>query len=220
MRLDAIQEGCVRQFLFFGWRDQMLLRLGLFGAALSGLSGAAWAEPRPGHNAPVSGFYAGVFAGAAVLDSTVDLPANGSSPGGRVVDQGGDGAVFALRAGWGTLISQHVYAGLEVEAFLPVNVDSRYSVNGTRYSMQLDNEIGAYARLGWSPNGVGLLFLRAGLGFPLGSSEASVVPVIGAGAEVPIGQRFAGRVDISHAFPHGESRIESYRLTAGPVMRF
>lgn len=210
----------MRKILCFRPNDPLLRRAGLLAAILCGLSGAAWAQPQPGHNAPVSGFYAGVFVGAAVLDSTVDFPASGSSPSGRVVDQGGDGVVFALRAGWGTLISQHVYAGLEAEAFLPVDVESRYSVNGTRYRTQLENEVGAYARLGWSPNGFGLLFLRVGIGIPLGSSETSAIPVIGAGAEVPIGQRFAGRVDISYSFPYGDSRIESYRLTAGLVMRF
>lgn len=203
------------------------LRIGILGVALlaplilAGLGNPAAAQPRaPEVNETAAGFYLGVFAGAAVLDSTVNFAGTTSETSTRVVDQGGDGAIFALRAGWGTLISQHVYLGAELELMLPANVSSRYSVGDVQYSARLENEVGAYARIGWSPNGFGLLFLRAGLGVPLSGDDSRVIPVIGAGAEVPIGRRFAGRVDIAYSFPSGRNDIESYRLTAGLVLRF
>ena len=181
--------------------------------------GAA-AQPREAAGAPVDSIYVGVFAGAIALDSTVSFASNGTKPGIKLVDQGGDGAIFGLRVGWGMRISQHIYVGVEGEAMFPANVNSRYDANGERYRRRFFNELGAYARIGWSPDGSSLLFLRGGLGVPLTADDQTAIAILGAGAEVPIGRRFAGRIDIGYSFPYTRALLESYRLTAGLVMRF
>ena len=56
----------------------------------------------------IPGFYAGIFGGIAVLDSTVVFTPTGARADTiKLVDQGGDGAVVGFRAGWGTMISRH-----------------------------------------------------------------------------------------------------------------
>ena len=177
-------------------------------------------QPRELPASTIDAVYIGIFAGAIAVDSTVTFASDANRPGTKVVDQGGDGAIFALRAGWGMRISQHVYVGLELEGMLPANVNSRYDANGERYRRRVQKEIGTYGRIGWSPDGHSLLFLRGGIAVPLTADDQTAIAVVGAGAEVPIGRRFAGRVDINYAFPYTQSRIETYRLTAGLVLRF
>jgi hypothetical protein len=197
-----------------------LSTLALASGLMVALAGQAAAQRRETISAPVVGVYVGIFAGAVALDSTINLQADGTRPGAKLVDQGGDGAIVGLRTGWGTLVSQHVYTGLELEGVVPIDANSRYDVNGLRYRRRLQNEVGAYGRVGWSPDGYSLLFLRGGLAVPLTTVDQRVIAIIGAGAEVPFGRRFAGRVDISYSFPSGGAHLETYRLTAGVVLRF
>lgn len=197
--------------------------------ALPALPNAAFAsEP---DQRPLNGFYAGVFAGAIALDSTVSFSATATQPAERYVDQGGDGFVVGLRGGWGELISVHKYLGIEIEGMVPWNVTSRLNANGTEYRARLRSEVGVYGRAGWSRDGQDLLFIRAGFTMPkqtyesvqnqgTGRADWTPVPTIGAGAEIAMSRRWAGRVDISYSFPHGDNVLESYRLTFGVAYRF
>ena len=116
--------------------------------------------------AAISGFFLNGFAGAAVIDSTVSFAATASRPAGRFVDQGGDGLLVGARLGWGTVLASHLYAGAELEGVAPYNVTSRLMAYGAEYRTRLRNEVGAYARLGWTSDGGSLVFIRAGFSMP------------------------------------------------------
>ena len=105
----------------------------------------------------VSGYYINGFAGAAIIDSTVRFAATADRPAGRFVDQGGDGLLVGARLGWGTVMATHVYVGAEVEGVAPYDVSSRLMAYGAEYRARLRNEIGAYARLGWTSDGGSLV---------------------------------------------------------------
>ncbi len=199
---------------------RLLLALGL---------AVATALPASAEEIRLNGFYLGVFGGIAVLDSTVVIPATDTRPAAKFVDQGGDGAVVGLRAGWGTMISRHGYAGVEGEFLLPIDVTSRLNAMGVEYRDRLRNEFGLYGRIGWSPERNSLFFLRAGLTIPRQSFDnvpggtretTSVAPAIGLGAETHVTRRVAARIDATYSWPTGENRMGSYRMTAGLAWRF
>lgn len=191
------------------------------------ISSAAFAQ-----ESRLPGFYLGGFAGAAVLDSTVTFPATDTRPAAKFVDQGGDGPIFGLRAGWGTMISQHGYAGAEAEFIVPYNVTSRLQALGAEYRARLRNEVGVYGRLGWSPEGNSLFFMRAGVTVPrqnfesvqggnnAGNADWTLVPSLGLGAETHLTRNLVARIDATYSWPSGTNVIESYRMTAGLAWRF
>ncbi|WP_198377688.1 outer membrane beta-barrel protein [Neoroseomonas rubea] len=190
---------------------------------------AATALPAAAEEARLNGVYLGVFGGMAVIDSTVVIPATATRPAAKFVDQGGDGAILGLRAGWGTMISRHGYAGVEGEFLLPIEVTSRLMALGVEYRDRLRNEFGLYGRLGWSPEGNSLFFLRAGMTIPRQSFDAvpgasretwSVAPAIGLGAETHLSRHLVARIDATYSWPSGDNRMESYRMTAGLAWRF
>lgn len=190
---------------------------------------AATALPAHAQEVRLNGFYLGVFGGMAVIDSTVTIPATATRPAAKFVDQGGDGPVVGLRAGWGSMISRHGYAGIEADLLLPIDVTSRLMAMGVEYRDRLRNEFGVFGRLGWSPEGNSLFFLRAGMTIPRQSFENvpggtrdtwSVAPAIGLGAETHLSRRLVARIDATYSWPTGENRMESYRMTAGLAWRF
>ncbi len=180
---------------------------------------------------PVAGFYINGFAGAAIIDSTVSFAATAKRPAGRFVDQGGDGLLAGARLGWGTVLATHLYAGAELEGVVPYNVTSRLMPYGAEYRARLRNEVGAYARIGWTSEGGSLVFVRAGFSMPRqiftstqshdGRSRAdwSAVPAFGVGAEVPVWGPVFARVDVGYSLQHGANRLETYRLNAGFTLR-
>ena len=179
----------------------------------------------------LSGFYIGGFAGAAVIDSTVELPATETTPAVKFVDQGGDGAIFGLRLGWGTMLSRQAYAGIEAEAIIPHEVTSRLMAMGVEYRARLRGEVGLYGRLGWSVDGNTLLFLRAGLSVPRQTftsprhaggedTDWSVAPGFGLGIETHLTRNLLVRMDIHYSAPSGTNSLELYHLTAGLAWRF
>jgi opacity protein-like surface antigen len=196
----------------------------LLAAVLAGAALPALAE-----EVRLDGFYLGIFGGMAVLDSTVVIPATDTRPAAKFVDQGGDGAVVGLRVGWGSMISRHGYAGLEGDFLLPIEVTSRLMALGVEYRDRLRNEFGVFGRLGWSPEGNSLFFLRAGMTIPRQSFDNvpggtrdtwSVAPAIGLGAETHLSRHLVARIDATYSWPTGDNRMESYRMTAGLAWRF
>ena len=185
-----------------------------------------------GEGPNVSEFYINGFAGAAIIDSTVKFAATPERPAGRFVDQGGDGLLVGARVGWGTLLATHIYAGAELEGVAPYNVTSRLMAYGAEYRARLRNEVGAYARLGWTLDGGSLVFIRAGFSMPRqvfqstqspsgrNSADWSAVPAFGVGAEVPVWGPVFARVDVGYSMQHGANRLETYRLNAGLTLRF
>lgn len=148
------------------------------------------------------------------------------------MDQGGDGLLVGARVGWGTLLATHIYAGAELEGVAPYNVTSRLMAYGAEYRARLRNEVGAYARLGWTLDGGSLVFIRAGFSMPRqvfqstqspsgrNSADWSAVPAFGVGAEVPVWGPVFARVDVGYSMQHGANRLETYRLNAGLTLRF
>jgi len=182
--------------------------------------------------ATVAGFYINAFAGAAIIDSTVNFAATANRPAGRFVDQGGDGLLVGGRVGWGAIVATNLYTGVELEGVAPYNVTSRLMAYGAEYRARLRNEVGAYARVGWTSDGGSLVFARAGFSMPRqifqstqspsgrNSAEWSAVPAFGVGAEVPIWGPVFARVDVGYSMQHGANRLETYRLNAGLTLRF
>lgn len=197
---------------FRGWSALALAAWMTAGA----FTGAA-AQGRESAAAPVEGFYVGAFAGALVAQSKVTIEGNGTQSSASLQDSG---AVLGLRGGWGMRLTPGLYTGLELEGMFPIDVNSRYSALGQTYRREINSEIGAYARLGWSPDGQSLLFLRGGAATPLNANTTTLIGVVGVGAEMPIAQRLAGRVDVSYSFPYTRNQVEIYRMTAGLVLRF
>lgn len=195
-------------------------------------TGLLLAEQVRAEGPAVSGFYINGFAGAAIIDSTVKFAATPERPAGRFVDQGGDGLLVGARVGWGTLLATYIYAGAEFEGVAPYNVTSRLMAYGAEYRARLRNEVGAYARLGWTSDGGSLVFIRAGFSMPRqifastqsadGRSRAdwSAVPAFGVGAEVKVWGPVFARVDVGYSMQHGANRLETYRLNAGFTLRF
>lgn len=192
----------------------------------------ACAAPAQSQESQVSGFYINGFAGAAIIDSTVRFAATPDRPAGRFVDQGGDGLLVGGRFGWGSVVATHLYLGAEAEGVAPYNVTSRLMAYGAEYRARLRNEVGAYARIGWTLNGGSLIFARAGFSMPRqifqstqsptgrNSADWSAVPAFGVGAEVPIWGPVFARVDVGYSLQHGANRLETYRLNAGLTLRF
>lgn len=180
---------------------------------------------------PVEGPYIGAFAGLIVLDSTVVFPATSTRPAAKFVDQGGDGIAFGLRAGWGRLVGENTYVGIELEGILPHNATSRLMAAGMEYRARLRSEVGLYGRLGWSPDGRNLIYTRFGLTVPKQNyqsvrepanarAEWTPVPTIGVGHEIALTDRVSTRVDVTYSFPNGPNILESYRMTLGLTYRF
>lgn len=186
---------------------------------------AAAAEAREDR---LSGVTLGAFFGLAVLDSTVTAPRPGGGAPLRFVDQGGDGMIYGLRLGYGRLLAGGVYLGAEIEGLLPIGVTSRLNAAGVEYRARLREELGAYGRIGWSPDGRTLLYLRAGLTVPhqvfetgTGAQSRSTPAVaLGAGAEVFVTRQLGIRLDGTWDLPAGRNDLESYRVSAGLVWRF
>ena len=176
------------------------------------------------------GFYIGGFGGLAVIDSTIDLPATDTAPAVKLVDQGGDGFIFGLRGGWGTLLSHSSYAGIEAEGIIPANVRSRMMAMGVEYTADLRGEIGVYGRLGWAPDENSLVFLRVGavaLGQSFStsrgtgdSSEWDIVPAIGVGMETHLTRNLLVRIDFHYTAQAGANAMEVFHMTAGLGWRF
>ncbi|WP_137124870.1 hypothetical protein [Roseomonas sp. HF4] len=193
-------------------------------ATVIGLAGPAAAqEDRLG------GFHIGIFGGEAILDSTVTIPATATSPGAVFVDQGGDGFIFGARAGWGRLVTERAYLGIEGEAIVPYNVTSRLNALGVEYRARLRNEFGVYGRIGYAPARDGMVYFRAGLTVPRQSFQSTggqdgadwtLVPAFGVGGEIHVTHDIALRVDATYSVPSGANRIESWRLTGGILWRF
>lgn len=190
------------------------------------LAGTARAE-----DSRLAGFHIGAFGGAAILDSTVTLPAAPGRPSATFVDQGGDGFVFGLRAGWGRMIEDRAHAGIEAEYLVPYNVTSRLMALGAEYRARLRNEAGLYGRIGYAPARDAMVYLRAGVTLPRQSfrsvaqgvsagADWTLVPAFGLGGEVHVTERLALRLDATYSIPSGENRIESWRMTAGVLWRF
>ena len=176
----------------------------------------------------ISGLYINAFFGLAVMDSTVNIPAQGSRPAMRFVDQGGDGMIYGLRLGYGRRLEDGLYLGAEIEGLLPIMVTSRLMAAGAEYRARLRQEVGGYLRIGYSLDGRSLLYVRGGLTLPRqvfetgesAQSRSTPAVAVGAGAEVHVSPRAAIRLDATWNLPSGRNDLESYRLSAGVVWRF
>jgi opacity protein-like surface antigen len=206
--------------------EQMVSGAIVAAAFLLGAAGPALAAEER-----LAGFHVGAFGGATILDSTVTLPAAPGRPAATFVDQGGDGFIFGLRAGWGTMIDERAYAGIEGEFLVPYNVTSRLMALGAEYRARLRNEFGLYGRLGYAPSADAMVYLRAGVTLPRqsfqsvgsaapGGADWTLVPAFGLGGEVHVTRDVALRFDVTYSIPSGENRIESWRMTAGVLWRF
>ncbi|MES2710043.1 MAG: hypothetical protein V4653_00535, partial [Pseudomonadota bacterium] len=141
----------------------------------TGAFAGAVAQPRNATPNPVEGFYVGAFAGAIIVDSKVTIHDNGTQSSARLQDIG---AILGLRGGWGMRLTPGLYVGAELEGLIPANVNSRYSALGQTYRRRIREEIGVYGRVGWSPDGQSLLFLRAGMAAPLDSDNPALIAVV------------------------------------------
>lgn len=210
-----------------------IARIGACGllAVLGAVVGAP-AQAHPSETSDrLSGIYIGAFAGAVVLDSTVRFATEKPKGGPKLVDQGGDGQIGGLRAGWGAMLNDHVYLGLEVEASKTHRAISRYNSHRSDYQSNLEGDFGTYGRLGWSPEGNSLIFVRAGVSaqdYKVRASRrlvghlggAVVAPSLGLGLETHLTPGLAARIDATHAMPTGPLQQETYRVTMGLSWRF
>jgi hypothetical protein len=201
----------------------------VYGALAAVLTIAGIATPATAGEDRLDGFHIGVFAGEAILDSTVTIPATATTPGAVFVDQGGDGFIFGARAGWGTFVADRTYLGVEGEFIVPYNVTSRVNALGVEYRARLRNEFGLYGRIGYAPARDGMVYFRAGLTVPRQNFQATagqdgadwtLVPAFGVGGEIHVTRDIALRLDATYSVPSGTNGLESWRLTGGILWRF
>jgi hypothetical protein len=188
----------------------------------------------PGWASPVTpafgGFYAGAFIGGVQLRSSLDVPARGPFPATSVTDQGASGFLFGGVAGFGRLLPGGLYLGAEFELAVPQNVVSRVRVYNQEMRARLTTDGGVFIRGGYSWDGRGLVFARAGVTLPrqafetVGGREVGnrwlVTPALGGGAEFLVAPRTALRLDVTYTFPGGENPVDSLRGTLGLTYRF
>jgi opacity protein-like surface antigen len=204
----------------------------------------------------LSGFYIGAFAGYAGLNTTVITPATTVTtiasvpvtvqtpsgpqtttvtgparvqvPSQQLKDQGGGGAIFGLRAGYGRLLWRDVYLGAELDVTFPQLATTHLQVLGRSVTGHLETEAGLYARAGWTPNGSTLFFARAGLAIPrqvvrsgtVKSESWTVTPALGLGIEHALTRHIAARIDLVFMPSVGDNQIGSTRGTVGIAYRF
>ena len=125
-------------------------------------------------------------------------------------------------------LGERLYLGAEIEGLWPLAVTSRLNAAGAEYRARLRQEVGAYGRIGYSPDGRSLVYLRGGLTIPRqvfetahqASARWQPGPAIGAGAEVALTENLLIRLDATWDLPAGRNSLESYRMSAGIVWRF
>jgi len=136
-----------------------------------------------------------------------------------------------LRLGWGTLAGSNFYLGLETEGLFPLQSRVENSLSNVQYNTLFGPELAAYGRLGWTPDGGTLLFVRAGAinlnryveapkyGYS-SKSDAGWAPIIGLGVEIPIYEKSFFRIDLSHADAGGKTEMKTYQASIGLGYRF
>lgn len=204
----------------------------------------------------LSGFYIGAFGGYASLNGTLATPATSITtnvpvraiiptplgpqtvtttvpatiqvPPQRLKDQGGSGALFGIRLGYGRILWEEFYFGGEADLSFPQLVEANLQVMGRSVTAGLRTEGSFYLRAGWTPNQETLLFVRAGVAVPRqviqsGAFKAerwSPTPAVGVGIEHALTQHFSVRADITIMPAVTDNQIGSLRGTIGVAYRF
>ncbi len=222
------------------------------GAALGLLMQPSVAMAQP----DLGGFYIGTFGGGAFLEADIVTPAVTRTttvqttvpvqtpfgvqnravsvsvpvtlPSQRLRSQGGSGAIFGGRAGYGVLLDGQYYLGAEVEVTFPQLAEMRLNLFGQTLKGSLDTEFGIHLRAGWTPNGQTLLFLRGGVAVPRQRFEIGTTtverwaptPAIGVGMEHLLASGVSGRIDLGYYPALEDNQIGSFRGTLGIGYRF
>jgi hypothetical protein len=156
------------------------------------------------------------------------VPATVKVPPQRLKDQGGSGAVFGLRAGYGRVLWEEVYLGAEADLTFPQLAESHWEIMGRSVKASLQTEAGFYGRAGWTPNQQTLFFVRAGLAVPrqvvrsgaIKVERWTVTPAVGVGIEHALTRHLSARIDVTFMPSVTDNQIGSIRGTVGVAFRF
>jgi outer membrane autotransporter protein len=136
-----------------------------------------------------------------------------------------------LRLGWGGMVQDNIYLSAELEGSIPFTATNTQTALGTEFRIKSGTEFAGFGRLGWSPDGRNLLFVRAGAINLNRSLEApqfnyqsgtdnELAPAFGIGAEVVVSDRVSFRLDLTHAKGSGATDLKIFQGAVGLTYRF
>jgi hypothetical protein len=204
----------------------------------------------------LDGLYIGAFGGYASLNATLVTPATSMTttvpvqatiptplgpqtavynvpatiqvPSQRLKNQGGSGAIFGVRLGYGRILWDEAYLGAELDVTFPQLAEANLQVLGRPVKAGLWTEGSLYFRAGWTPNRQTLFFIRGGIAVPRqvvqsGAFKAerwSATPAIGVGIEHALTEHLLARADITVMPAVTDNQMGSLRGTIGIAYRF
>jgi opacity protein-like surface antigen len=205
-------------------------KIGLLAALIVSVPGFVCAEESV---APLSGpyFSMGVFAGGNFSQQTVSLRLPNGHQQTLSAELVTPSTNAGIRLGWGQVLTENIYLGLEAEGVVPFQSSTEQAVLGVRYVSKLRPEGAGFARVGWTSDGKSLFFVRAGAvnlsrttEVPLynykSSADSGWAPAIGVGLEVALTKSVSIRLDMSHANASGETNLKTFQGALGISYRF
>lgn len=206
------------------------LSLAVVGVLISFAFGLAQAQQLPS-NLHGAYFGAGVLVGGDFSRQTISLKLPNGQQRNLTAEIVSPTAMAGLRFGWGAMATDNLYLGAELEGSIPFVATQKQAVFGTTVQVKAGLEFAGFARLGWSPDGSNLLFVRAGainlnrtleapqVGYRSGSTS-QLVPAFGLGAEVAVSDRVSFRLDLTHAKDNGATDLQIFQGAVGLTYRF
>ena len=202
----------------------------LLGAIFASLPGLAFAtEPA----SPLAGPYMsiGVFAGGNFSQQTVSLRLPNGQQRTLSTELVTPTTNVGVRLGYGKVIFENIYLGAEAEGSLPFRASTEQYALGVRYITKTEAEGAGFVRLGWTPDGQSMVFVRAGalnlnrsVEVPQYNyrtkSDGGWAPAFGVGLEVGLSQNASVRLDMSHANTSGDSNLKTFQGSIGISYRF
>ncbi len=206
--------------------------------------------------AQTSGFYIGAFAGGAFLNSNlvtpsftqtqtvsatvpvstpfgtqnvnVTAPFSTTIPAQRLRNQGGQGFIGGLRAGYGQRLNDRIYLGAEVEVTFPQNAQSRLAIMGMSYRARLETEGAIFIRVGYLFSDTSMAYLRGGGAMPrhvarVGRQSVerwTPTPAVGFGFEQRLMPQVSLRADMTYMPALEDNQIGSFRAVLGISYHF
>lgn len=145
-------------------------------------------------SAQANDFYIGGGMSMFLFDSTVQTPV------GKLVDQGGDAPAYRIFAGYDYVFENRLFIGGEVLAGVTAG-RSRLVLGGQDLTVEVPFYTETVARIGWRTRGNSSFYARLGAMVAQvtdgGQTGWRAAPLVGLGAEVPIGRGWFAGVEAS-----------------------
>ena len=186
-------------------------------------------EPAPTLNGAY--FSSGIFVGGDFSRQTIPLRLQNGQQRNLTTEVVSPSSMAGLRLGWGGMVEDNIYLSAELEGSIPFTATNTQTALGTEFRIKSGIDYAGFGRLGWSPDGRNLLFVRAGainlnrsLEAPQfnhqSGSDNELAPAFGIGAEVVVSDRVSFRLDLTHAKGSGATDLKIFQGAVGLTYRF